>query len=274
MARVCVRCFRTAFIRTQANVAANGARMAVTISLPLSTMAAPTFGRFAKEPESFVQQALIRCPSPPVHSPTSVRLLLLRVIVLFVIGEQQRAQLERLDAKSQQFVPFLNGISAGEIDFSRDGKWVTYVSYPGSFLWRSRSDGSEKLQLTYAPVNVAMPRWSPDGKQIVYSCVLPGKSPKVCIVSADGGATGEVQIDEQHWLDDPQWSEYGRSLILPLSPPGITSTRPQDYSVGLFDLQAKKITTLPGSEGMLGPRWSPDGRYILTFSVDDKRAML
>jgi WD40 repeat protein len=56
---------------------------------------------------------------------------------LFVIGEQQRAQLQRLDPKSQQFVPFLDGISAGEIDFSRDGKWVTYVSYPDYLLWRS-----------------------------------------------------------------------------------------------------------------------------------------
>ena len=193
---------------------------------------------------------------------------------LFVIGEQQRAQLQRLDAKSQQFVPFLNGISAGEIDFSRDGKWVTYVSYPDYLLWRSRSDGSEKLQLTYAPVNVAMPRWSADGRQIAYSCVLPGKSPKACIVSADGGATEELEIGDQHWPDDPQWSPDGRSLILALYPPGLVSTRPQDFSVGQFDLQAKKITTLPGSVGMLGPRLSPDGRYILTFSVDTKKAML
>lgn len=193
---------------------------------------------------------------------------------LFVIGEQQRAQLQHLDAKSQQFVPFLNGISAGEIDFSRDGKWVTYVSFPDYLLWRSRSDGSEKLQLTYAPVNVAMPRWSPDGRQIAYSCGLPGKSPKACIVSADGGAIGEVPTDEQHWPDDPQWSPDGRSLILALYPPGLVSTGPQDFSVGQFDLQAKKITALPGSKGMLAPRWSPDGHYISTFSVDGKKAML
>jgi Tol biopolymer transport system component len=193
---------------------------------------------------------------------------------LFVIGEQQRAQLEHLDAKSQQFVPFLNGISAGETDFSRDGKWVTYVSYPDYLLWRSRSDGSEKLQLTYAPVNISMPRWSPDGRQIAYSCVLPGKSPKVCIISADGGARQEVPMDENHWPDDPQWSPDGKSLRFALYPAGITSTRPQDYSVVQFDLQTKKITTLPGSEGMLGPRWSPDGRYVSTISVDGRTVML
>ena len=193
---------------------------------------------------------------------------------LFVIGEQQRAQLQRLDTKSQQFVPFLDGISAGEIDFSRDGKWVTYVSYPDYLLWRSRSDGSEKLQLTYAPVNISMPRWSPDGRKITYLCVPPGKSPKACIVSADGGASEEVQMDEQHWPDDPQWSPDGKSLLLALYPPGMVGTRPQDFSVVQFDLQTKKISTLPGSEGMLGPRWSPDGRYISTFSADTEKSML
>ncbi|HET7207919.1 MAG TPA: winged helix-turn-helix domain-containing protein, partial [Terriglobales bacterium] len=193
---------------------------------------------------------------------------------LFLIGEQQRAQLERLDAKSQQFVPFLNGISAGETDFSRDGKWVTYVSYPDYLLWRSRSDGSEKLQLTYAPVNVATPRWSPDGRQIAYSCGLPGETPKACIVSADGGVTEELQIGGQYVPDDPQWSPDGKSLILALYPPGLISTKTQNYSVGQLDLQAKKTTTLPGSEGMLAPRWSPDGRYISTFSADGKKAML
>jgi Tol biopolymer transport system component len=63
-------------------------------------------------------------------------------------------------------------------------------------------------------------------------------------------------------------------LSFALYPAGITSTRPQDYSVVQFDLQTKKITTLPGSEGMLGPRWSPDGRYVSTISVDGKNVML
>jgi hypothetical protein len=67
----------------------------------------------------------------------------------------------RYDPKSKQFAPFLAGISAGELDFSRDGKWITYVSYPEQALWRSRVDGSDRLQLTYPPVLASLPHWSP-----------------------------------------------------------------------------------------------------------------
>ncbi len=62
---------------------------------------------------------------------------------------QPRGELVRYNAKSGDFVPYLGGISAGELDFTRDGQWVAYVTYPDNTLWRSKVDGSERLQLTY-----------------------------------------------------------------------------------------------------------------------------
>src|SRR4030095_1306572 len=38
---------------------------------------------------------------------------------LFVVGVQRRAELVRYEAKSDRFSPFLGGISAGDVDFSR-----------------------------------------------------------------------------------------------------------------------------------------------------------
>lgn len=66
---------------------------------------------------------------------------------IYVIGRKQRGELVRYDRNSQQFVPFLFGISATDATVSRDGKWVAYESYPDHLLWRSRIDGSERLQL-------------------------------------------------------------------------------------------------------------------------------
>ena len=67
---------------------------------------------------------------------------------LFVKGLQPRTQLVRYDVSTKQFVPFLGSISANDVAFSRDGKWVCYVSVPENVLWRSRVDGSERLQLS------------------------------------------------------------------------------------------------------------------------------
>ena len=93
------------------------------------------------------------------------------------------------------------------------------------------------------------------------------------MVSRDGGAVEQVQLPASSFPDDPQWSPDGKSLLIALYPPGGLG-KPQDFSVAQYDLQTRKLTTLPGSESMLGPRWSPDGRYISLFSADTKREFL
>jgi eukaryotic-like serine/threonine-protein kinase len=191
---------------------------------------------------------------------------------LFVIGEQQRSELQRLDAKTGQFVPFLSGISAGQLDFSRDGQWVTYVSYPNYNLWRSRTDGNEKLQLLSTMIP-EVARWSPDGKQLVFAATLPDGAQKVFLISADGGTPEKLLPDDAHWMDDPGWSPDGRSLVLAYAPPG-AGGQAEDYYIVQYDLKTKKPTPITGGQQMFAPRWSPDGRHITTFSADQRRLLL
>jgi len=106
---------------------------------------------------------------------------------VFVVGEQPRAELQRYDTHSEQFVPYLSGISAGQLAFSRDGQWVAYVSFPDWTLWRSRIDGSERTQFTYPPMITTMPNWSPDGKKIAFQGSSPAQPLlRIFVIPAEG----------------------------------------------------------------------------------------
>jgi Tol biopolymer transport system component len=176
---------------------------------------------------------------------------------LFVVGEQQRGELARYDAKTQQWGSYLSGISAEQLDFSRDGAWVVYVTYPEYGLWRSKMDGSERRQLSFPPMQAVLPRWSPDGKQIVFTARVPGKSWKTYLISAEGGTPKQLMPEERAELD-AGWSSDGKALVF------------ADFgakTILLLDLNTRRVSKLPGSEGLGSPRWSPDGRYIAAIPV-------
>src|SRR6516165_8512648 len=49
---------------------------------------------------------------------------------IFVVGRIFRGESMRYDLKADRFTPFLGGISAEYFAYSKDGQWLTYVSYP------------------------------------------------------------------------------------------------------------------------------------------------
>src|SRR5215469_10439190 len=200
----------------------------------------------------------------PVLSPDSKK--------LYVIGQQLRGELVRYDSKSGQFVPYLSGISAEFVDFSKDGNWVVYVTFPEGTLWRSRVDGSERLQLTFPPMQAIAPRWSPDSKRIAFLDIRPDKPWKISLISAEGG-TPEPVLNDQHNELDPTWSPDGNSLVFSYAP-WLETGAPGILAVYVVDLSTHKPVKLPGSEQLFGPRWSADGRYIVANRVDQQATML
>src|SRR6266542_324779 len=87
-------------------------------------------------------------------------------------------------------------MSVEGIDVSKDGAWLTHVTFPEGALWRSRADGSESLQFTFPPGRAFLPRWSPDGKRIAFALMLPNQPTKLAIISADGGSLEEPHRED------------------------------------------------------------------------------
>lgn len=177
---------------------------------------------------------------------------------LFVCAQQPRAQLERFDAGSGKFVPYLSGMSAGEVEVSRDGTQLVYVKYPEATLWRSKADGSEAVQLTGPSLRVGLPHWSPDGKRIAFSGARPGHPWNIFLISSQGGVAEQVTHGGSADLD-ATWSPDSGTLAFGQN----GENQPQGDSIQTLDLAAGRQTKLNGSDGICCPRWSPDGRYLI-----------
>ncbi|HEV2247414.1 MAG TPA: protein kinase [Terriglobia bacterium] len=189
---------------------------------------------------------------------------------LYAVAGLARGELDRYDMQSGHIVPFFSGISASCVSFSRDKQWVTYVSYPEGNLWRSRADGSQRLQLTFPPISTLLPRWSPDGKEIAFVGGPPNETTKIYIVSVGGGTPRQVTQGDTN-ENDVTWSPDGNSIVF--------NTEPQTGEAGAsavfqLDLKTGKQTKLPGSEGLYSARWSPDGRYVVATPPDNKKMMI
>jgi Tol biopolymer transport system component len=212
------------------------------------------------------QPAPVRLTSSPM--PLSAPLPSSDGKKIFVVGRTVRGELVHYDAKSDKFLPLLQGVSAEYVNFSRDGQWIAYVSYPDGSLWRSKVDGSERLQLSYPPSQTLMPRWSPDGKTIAFHQLDPAGKAAMFTVSPEGGTPQRLLPEDTVGQTDPNWSPDGSKIVF-----GRGSGNPSS-TIRILDLATHQVSTLPDSQGRYSPRWSPDGRYIPALSADSTKLML
>lgn len=190
---------------------------------------------------------------------------------LFAVGMAARGEVVRYDGRSGQFVPFLPGISADHVTFSKDGQWVAYVTFPDGALWRCKLDRSERLQLTQSsPYSyAALPRWSPDGSEIAYTQVAPGRFPRIYRVSARGGQPQELLPNFNEVNVDPNWSPDGKRICF--GGASGTAGRLARPNIHVLDLETQAVTPVADSNEFFSPRWSPDGRYLAALSLDSTR---
>jgi eukaryotic-like serine/threonine-protein kinase len=183
---------------------------------------------------------------------------------IFAAGATRGGELERLDPKSNQFQPFLGGISADLVAFSKDGKSVAYVSYPDGILWRANRDGSDRVQLTSPPLQPQSLAWSPDGSQLAFDAPSQ-QGIHAWIVPTEGGSPKRLLPEDSGQETDPSWSPDGSKIIFSTNS---EETRTPGSYLRILDLASRRITTLPGSDGKFSFQYSPDGQSIKADSLD------
>jgi DNA-binding beta-propeller fold protein YncE len=145
--------------------------------------------------------------------------------------------------RTHQFVPILSGISATDVTYSKDGKWVAYATYPDHTLWRSRSDGSERMQLTHPPIEVFEPFISPDGTKVVFDDMSDGS---LSVVDMNAGPARKIV---EH-AASARWSPDGSSIVFsPANPYGIP------FELRILEVAKGKISEVPSSRGKSSGFW-------------------
>jgi len=190
---------------------------------------------------------------------------------IFAVGSQPRTELMRYNGQS--FASYLGGMSSTDLAFSLDGQWVAYITVPEGTLWRSKVDDTERLRLTEPSLQAALPRWSPDGKQIVFMGRTTKTNWRAYVIASDGGATYDL-VPSAPVGFDPTWSPDGKSIVLTLNEGGEPNVNPSGAGIAIVDVQTRKVSPLPQAAQLFSPRWAPDGKYIAAITTDSQKLVI
>lgn len=179
---------------------------------------------------------------------------------IFAVSWHLRGEIATFDQRVESFVPMrgFESISADQLSFSRSGDRVAYVTYPEGNLWVSSRDGSDHRQLTFSPMRVAEPAWSPDGQRIAFVGSTPDSIVGVYVVSGNGGPAQPVG-DETVARAFPGWSADSTRIV---------HMQADTQLLVRTDIHSGVSVELPGTEGLVAPRLSPGGTKVAARSQE------
>ncbi len=144
------------------------------------------------------------------------------------------------------------------VDSAADARLLIDLS---GMLWVVPPGGGEAQRIGSAEDQVQQPRWSPDGRQIVYAAAAGGER-GIRIVSVASGETRPA--GSNRWLDlHPDWHPGGKRIIF--------SSDRRDSGFDLWELDLPtglewRISDRPGDE--IDPAWSANGSDLVYIHHD------
>ena len=220
------------------------------------------------------------------------------------------ADLWTIDTSSGAHRPLIDGAgSIASARWSPTGDRLLYLA-PGENSLELRVlyvDSGESFSLAQLPEGPGAPVWSPDGKTIAFSMLVPKDAPSfakpvkapegakwnapfrvfdkmqirfdgagylphgtthVFTIPAEGGTPRQVTKGDNDF-DGPQWLDNSTLLVVgnDVEDADLDPIESEIYAVNLKDLSMKALTTRDGPD--LSPVVSPDGKRIAFLGYDD-----
>lgn len=183
------------------------------------------------------------------------------VVILADAQNQEDLFLADRDGRIQQRLT-IGAKGAGDVDYSPVTQQFAFVCQGQELdICIVGLDGQPFRNLTLYPSRDGQPRWSPDGRRILFvstRSIVPG----LWTIRPDGKEfvqLGQVEAPQ----GSPAWSPDGRRIVF-------ESQRDGNWELYVMDADGKNpvnITLHPADDQL--PKWSPDGLRILFKSMRD-----
>ena len=138
---------------------------------------------------------------------------------------------------------------------SPNGKLLAFGSGGTASLWLADADGTDLVQIGQG----GFPKWSPDGKTILFTSSKSGNA-DIWSIKPDDSEVRQLTVDAADDVE-PCWSPDGKKIVF-------ASNRSGNFDLRVLYLETgeyKQLTNHPANDG--GPEWSPDGKFIYFHST-------
>jgi dipeptidyl aminopeptidase/acylaminoacyl peptidase len=174
----------------------------------------------------------------------------------FALGTHPEYQLLRINPRSDRSEVVLPDAGATDVDLTPDGEWLVYSLRENGALWKSRRNGRERVELTALPPGALAPQWSPDGKEVLFTAFFLSKRPQLYLVPSNGGTPRALwENSNAGSTRSGDWSPDGKQILFDYFEKDSSDLR-------MLSRDSGKVEKIAASEGLISPRWSPDGKHI------------
>jgi Tol biopolymer transport system component/DNA-binding winged helix-turn-helix (wHTH) protein len=178
----------------------------------------------------------------------------------FALGTHPEYQLIRMNPRNGQNDVILPDAGATDVDVTPDGEWLVYSLRENGALWKSRRTGKERIELTASAPGALAPQWSPDGREVLFTGFFLAKRPQLYLVPSNGGIPRALLNDPANGSTrSGDWSSDGKLILFDYFEGDASDLR-------IMERDSGKVEKLPESQGLVQPRWSPDGKFIAALN--------